>query len=63
MLGALMYRFCASFSRSATASGGATSQPSRHPVMPKYLEKLFRTNAESSTSRTLAASMPYVSPW
>ncbi|MNW10305.1 hypothetical protein D3C71_2074940 [compost metagenome] len=58
MLGALMYRFCASFSKSATAPGGATSQPRRQPVMPKYLEKLFRTKAPSSTSNTLAASIP-----
>ncbi|MNF00638.1 hypothetical protein D3C80_1995010 [compost metagenome] len=58
MLGALMYRFCASFSRSATAPGGATSQPKRQPVMPKYLEKLFSTKASSSTSSTLGASIP-----
>ncbi len=58
MLDALMYRFCASFSRSGTAAGGATSQPSRQPVMPKYLEKLFSTNALSSTCSTLGASRP-----
>ena len=42
----------------ATAAGGATSQPRRQPVMPKYLEKLLSTKASSSTSSTLAASQP-----
>src|SRR2546427_7482 len=51
MLDALMYRFCASFSRSGTAAGGATSQPSRQPVMPKYLEKLFSAFVLNSFSK------------
>lgn len=46
------------FSNSGTAEGGAISQPRRQPVMPKYLEKLFSTNALSSTSSTLCASRP-----
>ena len=43
----------ASFSINGTASCGTTNQPSRQPVMPKYLEKLFTTIARSDTCRTV----------
>ncbi len=47
MLDAQMNRFCDSFSIARTMSGGTTSQPSRQPVMLKYLEKLLMTMMSS----------------
>jgi hypothetical protein len=45
-----MYRFCASFSMSRTCRSGATSHPSRQPVMLKYLEKLLMTKISSDSA-------------
>ena len=40
-----MNRFCARRSIGCSRSGGTTSQPSRQPVIEKYLEKEFTTIA------------------
>ncbi len=58
-----MYRFCASRSSAATIEAGATSQPSRQPVMLKYLEKLLSTIASSSSARAVVGAPSYDSPW
>ena len=45
MCGAEMNRFCARHSTGRTRSSGSTIQPTRQPVMLKYLEKLLTTMA------------------
>ena len=51
-------QFCASRSMAGTQACGATSQPSRQPVMPKYLLKLLITTASSPWRRTVSAGAP-----
>src|SRR5205814_9884894 len=68
-----MKRFCASFSTSRTIPDGTTIQPSRQPVIWKYLEKLLMTNtsspdstADRETGRPREGGDPissYTSPW
>ena len=43
-----MNRFCASRSTTGTSASGTTIQPSRQPVMLKYLEKLLMLMTWSS---------------
>ena len=43
--GAQMKRFCCNRSTVSTTDSGATTQPTRHPVIDQYLEKLLMTNA------------------
>ena len=40
-----MNRFCARHSTGRTRSSGSTIQPTRQPVIEKYLEKLLMTMA------------------
>ena len=40
-----MNMFCARHSTGRTRSSGSSNHPTRHPVIEKYLEKLFTTTA------------------
>ena len=51
-----MYRFCASRSTAPTRAGGSTSQPSRHPVIEKYFEKLLIETMSSPCASALPAN-------
>ena len=51
-----MNRLPASLSTSNTNGSGTTIQPSRKPVMPKYLEKLLMTNTSSPNSSAVGTA-------
>ena len=57
-VGAEMKKFWASRVTGATRFSGTTAQPSRQPVIEKYLEKLFTTTASGSQARAVAAGGP-----
>ena len=58
-----MNRCCASFSSSRTRASGSTTQPSRHPVMQKYFEKLLTSTSSPGSPYAVAGALPYVRPW
>ena len=62
MCGAEMNRFCAKHSTGRTKSSGSTAQPTRQPVMAKYLEKLFTTTALALNAAAVASAGPYCRP-
>src|ERR1700704_1396019 len=54
--------------RQSTAGGnvgGTSSQPSRHPVIAKYFEKLLTTNASRDVchAQLVAGAPSYTRPW
>ena len=53
-----MNRFWASRSTARRWLGGTTIQPTRQPVIEKYLEKLLMTNTSSVTSSADTAGRP-----
>ena len=62
-VGAAMKKFWASRRTGSTRSPGATTQPSRHPVIEKYFEKLLTTRASRLRFSAVGAGAPKVMPW
>ncbi|MEZ5135202.1 MAG: hypothetical protein R2699_09165 [Acidimicrobiales bacterium] len=62
-VGGATVRFCARRSTGAASSSGSTSQPTRQPVIEKYLEQLCTTTASSLDAAAVRAGSPKVMPW
>ena len=63
--GGQMVKFPVRQSTARCSSCGTSSQPSRHPVIAKYFEKLFTTTASRDVSHAqLVSGAPsYTRPW
>ena len=58
-----MLRLPVSTSSGRRSDAGASSQPTRHPVIEKYLLTDPTTTASREVSQALAVGRPNVSPW